>query len=758
MLLTVENTLKRTDEIIKQHSQELQAIHKYQQAANYLSAAQMLLLSNVQLKKPLRETDLKPYQETYLHGFQGINLIYAHLNRLITRHNANMSLLTGSGHATSAILANLYLEGSLQEFYRDLNLQSSGVLKFIRDFSSPSGFHHHLDPAIPGSIFEGGFEDHVLSTAYGAILDNPDMIVACLIGDYEAETGSTANAWQCHKFIDPIESGAVLPIVYLERGGAEKSSMISSMSDPELEELFISYGYAPVFVSTPDIHAKLLGSLDWAYHEIRKIQESFRQNLRIENPRWPLLLIRIEEPKGQLPKNPTVRQIEEWLRSFEPEALFDEIGINESILKMCPRGPRRMGMNPHTYGGSICHELTQGDLADFQINVYEKESQTFRRGTILIENSQSLERYLKDLMQANPCNIRIFSPMEGDSRHSTFMDPFSAQDHESARLLTTMNPSICQGWFQGYTETGRHGLFVTTEHSLNSISCMIDQYVKYLSRANQIPWRLPVPSLNYLIMYPEEDPGFLSFLLNKKGDTVRLYFPPDANCLTCTINHCLQTKNLITLTFIGKQPLPQWLSMDEAINHCRAGGSMWKWASTEEGVNPDVVLAGIGDQATLEVMAAAQLLRTEVPRLRVRVVNIKDLLVLENDVRYPCGMDQEMFDALFTPSRPVIFNFHGYASTLQQILFHRGDSRRFHIHGHQDEGISLTPFDQAIRNGTSRFHLILQAIRLASHINPQVAANASELITFFNYKLRDAREYIHKKGKDPEEISKWQWR
>lgn len=797
-----QNQQKVVEEVKLKYYDRLELLKLYQRASNYLTATQIYLQNNFLLEEPLKPEDIKPRLLGHWGTSPGINLIYAHLNRLIIQYELDMFLITGPGHGAPANLSNLYLEGSLHEYYPDLTFTREGLGKFIRRFSWPDGFPSHLYPGIPGTIHEGGELGYALSTAFGAVMDNPGLIVACIIGDGEAETGPTATAWHSTKFLDPAESGAVLPIVHINGYKISSPTIYGTMSDQELFSLFTGYGYQPFIVSGQDLDAKLFVVLDCAYSEIKKIQQAARTGQPIHQPKWPVILLK--SPKGmsgikeingqkiegtyrahQVPAkdcktNPkSLKLIEQWLLSYKPETLFDSNGRpNPLLLDQCPKGQKRMGMNPHTLGGKMCRDLLFQDVYKYQIKLDSSKSK-IERGKKKISNMETLIPVLEDVIKNNPHNFRIFSPDELESNrlnvfkatHRDYQWPLQTWDTyidpKNGRVLEILSEHTCQGWLEGYVLTGRYGLFPSYEAFLGIISTMVDQYAKFIKMSREFPWRLPVPSLNYIATsslwrqehngFSHQNPGFMNILLNKKGRTVRIYLPPDANCLISTIEHCLTSKNYINLVIAEKHEMPQWLTMEEAIEHCRAGISIWKWACTDNGVDPDVVLVGLGDLVTIEVLAAAEILLKEIPELRVRVVNVTDLLVLEHNSAHPHGLNQEMFDALFTTDRPVIFNFHGYRSALKQLLFHRGDTERFHVNGYQEEGTTTTPFDMLVRNGASRFHIINEAIRLTAPHNSKVAAIANEKISHFEYVLKSHHGYIKEYGEDPEAISNWEW-
>ena len=793
------------EQIRQAHGAELDAIARYRRVTNYLAAAQIYLKSNVLLAEPLKPEHIKDRLLGHWGTSPGINLVYAHLNHLIMRYDLDMFLVTGPGHGAPANLANLYLENTLHDYYPELTLDRAGVEKFVRRFSWPGGFPSHLYPGVPGTIHEGGELGYALATAFGAAMDNPDLIVACIVGDGEAETGPTAAAWHSYKFLDPAESGAVLPVLHLNGYKIANPTIYGTMSDEELLALFTGYGYQVIFVEGDDLDASLYGAMDWAYHEIRRIQQAARFGQPIEKPRWPVILMR--SPKGmsgvkemdgepiegsyrshQVPipdpkTNPEhLRLLEGWLRSYHIEELFDEQGRPKpEILEQCPKGDLRMGSNPHTFGGRIRRDLDLPDIFEYAVRVEQvAASEAGPEKNSLVSGPEMLARYLSDVILRNLRTFRIFSPDELESNKLTAVLDVTKRDYQwpvpphnekitshDGRVLEILSEHTLQAWLQGYLLTGRYGLFPSYEAFLNIVVSMMDQFSKFLKMSGEFPWRLPVASLNYLETstlwrqehngFSHQSPGLINDILNRKAQVSRVYLPPDANCLISTVDHCLRSKDYVNLVIANKPPMPQWLSMEDAIAHCRAGASVWQWASIDDGVNPDVVLVGIGDNPTLEVMAAAHILRNEMPELRVRVVNVTDLFILEKETAHPHGLDSEMFEALFTPDIPVIVNFHGYPSAVKQLLFGRDHTRRFHINGYQEEGTTTTPFDMNVRNGTDRYHLIMQAIRLAAARNPRVAVRASERVHHYEYVLLAFRRYIDENGVDPEEISNWQW-
>jgi xylulose-5-phosphate/fructose-6-phosphate phosphoketolase len=780
-------------------STELAPVTRYRRATNYLAAVQIYLQDNVLLDEPLRSTHIKDRLLGHWGTCPGINLVYAHLNRLIRERDANILLITGPGHGAAANLANLYLEGTLSEFYPELTRDRNGLERFVRAFSWPGGFPSHLSPPVPGTIHEGGELGYALATAFGAALDNPDLIVACIVGDGEAETGPTATAWHSTKFLDPATSGAVLPILHLNGFKISSPTIFATMTDTELTDLFTGYGYAPHIVdidTVEDPDAVMAEAMDRAYDAIRAIQSDARTG-RIERWRWPVLLLR--SPKGwtgpvaidgvpiagtfrahQVPAkdaqtNPAhLAVLETWLRSYQPEELFDADGCPEpDILALCPTGMQRIGMNPHTRGWQLRRALELPPLADFDLPMRGPGQTTAsaleRAGTYLAEVLRRSERER---------NLRIVCPDETtsnllgavftatDRAYTWPVEEAAAKDADLAptgRVMEILSEHTCQGWLQGYLQTGRHGLFPCYEAFVTIVDSMANQYGKWLKMSAETPWREPVPSLTYLLTsdtwrqdhngYSHQGPGFINSLLTKKGSIVRIYLPPDANSLVSTLDHCLRSAGYINLVIATKQLLPQWLTMDEATTHNEAGASIWPWAGNGDSERPDVILAAAGNVPTIEALAAAKTLREELPQLAVRVVNVVDLLVLDSVAGHPHRMDDAEFERLFTADRPVIFNFHGYPSAIHQLIYKRTNPQRFHVRGYVEEGTTTTPFDMLVRNQTSRYHLVIEALRRAAGIS----SRAAPIIERYERKLREHRRFIEAEGVDPPEIRDWSW-
>ena len=774
---------------------------RYLRAVNYLAAAQVYLKDNVLLEEPLRPEHVKDRLLGHWGTCPGINLVYAHLNRLILQTDTSIALITGPGHGAAANLANLWLEGSLAEFYPEMTLDRAGLERFVRAFSWPDGFPSHLSPALPGVIHEGGELGYALATAFGAVLDNPELLVACIVGDGEAETGPTATSWHGTKFLNPATDGAVLPILHLNGYKIASPTLFGTMGDDEIHSLFAGYGWTCRIVDlTPDVHAALDAVMLRCWEEIGGIQAAARAGRPQERPRWPMIVLRT--PKGwtgpeevdglaiegthrshqvpgkNLKTDPRhLAVVERWLRSYRVEELFDAGGRPApDLLASCPRGSRRMALNPHTFGGHIRRPLVLPPLEDGAVAV---EPQA--RGRVRASSMELLGSYLRQVVVENePArNFRIVCPDELESnklgavlevtrRQYTWPLPAEADRiGPDGRVLEVLSEHLCQGWLQGYLLTGRHGLFPCYEAFLPIVDGMMNQYAKFLKSALEVPWRRPISSLNYVLTseawrqdhngYSHQGPGFLNNLLTKKGHTYRIYLPPDANSVVATLEACLRSTDTINLVIAGKQPMPQWLPLDEAREHCRVGVSIWRWASTGEGEDPQIVLAACGDNLTLETVAAAQILRREAPEWRVRVVNITDLLTLGIPQKYPHGLTEERFQRLFPRRVPVIVNFHGYTAAVKQLVHERPDNARFDINGYREEGTTTTPFDMHVRNRTSRYHVVRQAARHVALHDPAVSAKAEELVRKYERRIVEHGEWIRARGVDPPEIEGWSW-
>jgi len=786
---------------------EIEGLHAYFRAANYLGAAQIYLRDNCLLEEPLRADDIKPRLLGHWGTVPGINFVYAHLNRLIQARDANVLLITGPGHGAPANLANLYLEGSLAEVYPEFTLGRAGLDRLVKSFSWPGGFPSHLTPGTPGTIHEGGELGYALATAFGAAFDNPDLIVACIVGDGEAETGPTATAWHSTKFLDPAGDGAVLPILHLNEYKISSRTIFGAMDEAELRALFTGYGYDVEYVAVAAndshdecaaAHRRMAAAVDRAFEGIRHIQVAACGGRRPEKPRWPMIVLR--SPKGwtgiaeldghpiegsyrshQVPvkdvrTNPDhLRALDQWLRSYRPHELFDKDGRPAPrVLAACPSGERRMGMSPHANGGRLRRELTRPPWQGFAVGVSD-------RGASLRADTKVLAGYLREVIRQNEAaaNFRIVCPDEMtsnrlgavfDATPRQFVWPTDPHDEAigpRGRVLEILSEHTCQGWLQGYLLTGRHGLFPCYEAFVAIVDSMMGQYAKFLKQAAEVHWRAPVSSFTYLLTsegwrqdhngYSHQMPGFINTLLNKKARNVRVYLPPDANCLLSTIDHCMTSLDKINLVIASKQPMPQWLTAAEAADHCRDGASVWGWASTAGGADPDVVLACSGVYPTTEALAAAWHLRRELPELRLRLVNITDLLILELDSYHPHGLGPEQFDDLFPPDRPVVYNFHGYPSAVKQLLFARPHIHRFEVNGYEEEGTTTTPFSLLAANRVDRYTVLAQLVLAAARRSPAVASRADEVIGSAERKRTELLAYAEEHGEDAPEITEWTW-
>jgi xylulose-5-phosphate/fructose-6-phosphate phosphoketolase len=776
----------------------LEALEMYRRAANYLSAAQVYLQSNVLLRQPLKPEHIKPRLLGHWGTAPGINLVYAHLDRVIVERGASVLLVTGPGHGAAANLANHYLDGSLLEFYPEMTRDAAGLERFVRDFSWPGGFPSHLVPGTPGTIYEGGELGYSLATAVGAALDNPGLVVACIVGDGEAETGPLAASWSANRFLDPRTSGAVLPILHANGFKIASATITGTMTDDELVTLFTGFGWEPIVVGGTDaedgIDERMAAAMDRSFDMIADVQGRARDGERAFRPRWPLIVLRT--PKGwtgpkeidgrsiegshrshQVPASDLRRNaahlavVEDWLRSYRPDELFDERGQPAAqILDFVPEGDRRMGMNRHAIGGRVRRPLDLPDAAIAGVTVDQP-------GATDIGALEQAGIYLAEVMRRSEAdrNFRIFCPDELESNklnavlgitERAFTWTADAADSHYApegRVIEVLSEHLCEGFLEGYLKTGRHGLFPCYEAFIQIADSMVAQFAKWLKVSSEVPWRPPIASLNILLTsdawrqdhngYSHQNPGFINSLLTKKGSVLRITLPPDANTLVETIERCLRSTGYINLVIATKQPLPQWLSTHEAKEHAIAGVSIWRWASTDEGVAPDVVLAAAGMVPTNEVLAAADLLRRDLPELRVRVVNVMDLMRLDSRGGHPHALPADDFEQLFTRDRHVVFSFHGYPSAIHQLISARPEPTRFHVRGYVEEGVTTTPFDMLIRNNVSRFQLAIEAIRRTGlHL-----AGASAAIDRYLLRIEEHHRYISEHGEDPEDITAWRW-
>ena len=742
--------------------ERLAHLDAFWRAANYLGLAQLYMKDNALLARPLRAEDIKPRLLGHWGTVPGLNLVNAHLNRLIQDTDASVLLVVGPGHGAPSTLACFYLEGTLAEYDPALTLDAAGAGHLARQFSWPMGAPSHTYPGTPGTIQEGGELGYSLAHAYGAALDNPDLLVACVVGDGEAETGPLATAWHSNKFLNPATSGAVLPILHLNGYKLSGPTILGRMSDEELDHLFRGYGYQVRIVSGDDpaqVHPAMWQTMDWAYAEIRGIQEQSRNRHPVEKPAWPMIILRT--PKGwtcpkeldgrplegtfhshQVPiadpaTNPAhLALVEQWMRSYRPQELFDAAGRPvPEVTAICPKGDRRMGMNPHANGGAVLVPLAMPDFRQYAIEVPSP-------GALEVEGTRQVGTMLRNVFRASADakNFRFFCPDETTSNRMekifeatgrAFLWPLLDTDEFMARdgrVLEVLSEHQCQGWLEGYLLTGRHGMFACYEAFIPIIDSMLNQYAKWLKVAREVPWRKPLASLNYLLTshvwrqdhngYTHQVPSFIDNVINKKSSVARVYLPPDANTLLSVVDHCLRSRDYVNLVVASKQANPQWLDMKSAVEHCARGASIWSWASSDER-SPDVVLCAAGDVPTTETLAAAWLLRREVPDLQVRVVNVVDLLALMSPSDHPHGLDDETFIDLFTEDRPVIFAFHGYPRVIHELVHHRPNPGRFHVRGYIEEGRTTTPFDMLVLNRMSRFDLAMAALKRAVRLRPR---------------------------------------
>ncbi len=777
--------------------EELKAIDAYWRAANYLSVGQIYLYDNPLLKEPLKLQHIKPRLLGHWGTTPGQNFIYVHLNRIIRNLDVNMIYISGPGHGGPGLVANTYLEGTYSEFYPNVSQDAVGMKRLFRQFSFPGGIPSHAAPETPGSIHEGGELGYALSHAYGAAFDNPDLIVACVVGDGEAETGPLATAWHSNKFLNPVHDGAVLPILHLNGYKIANPAVLARISHEELESLFTGYGYKPYFVEGDEpeaMHQLMASTLDRVFQEIRAIQDNARTSGVPTRPRWPMIILRT--PKGwtgpkevdglktegfwrshQVPfaemaaKPGHVKLLEEWMKSYRPEELFDEDGRPvPEIANLAPRGNRRMGANPHANGGALLKDLKMPDFRDYALEVPGP-------GQVFGEATRVMGQFLRDIMKLNKDarNFRVMGPDETASNRLTALfevtdrawmaETIPEDDHlaPDGRVMEILSEHTCQGWLEGYLLTGRHGFFSCYEAFIHIVDSMFNQHAKWLKVCKEIPWRRPVASLNYLLTshvwrqdhngFSHQDPGFIDHVVNKKADIVRVYFPPDANTLLSVTDHCLRSRDYVNVIVAGKQPQPQWLDMDAAVKHCTSGIGIWEWASSDRGIAPDVVMACCGDVPTIETLAAVELLRRYAPDLRVRVINVVDLMTLQPREEHPHGLSDSEFDTLFTTDKPIIFAYHGYPWLIHRLTYRRTNHKNLHVRGYKEEGTTTTPFDMVVRNDLDRFHLVSDVIDRVEKLG-YAAAYAKQAL---RDKLIEHREYITKYGEDMPEIRNWTW-
>jgi xylulose-5-phosphate/fructose-6-phosphate phosphoketolase len=771
-------------------------MHAYWRAANYLSVGQIYLQDNALLERPLRLEDIKPRLLGHWGTTPGLNFLYVHLNRLITEHDLDMINVIGPGHGGPGLVAQTYLEGSYTERYPAIERSRNGLHRLFRQFSWPGGIPSHVSSETPGSIHEGGELGYSLAHAYGAAFDNPNLIVACIIGDGEAETGPLAASWHSNKFLNPARDGAVLPILHLNGFKIANPTVLARIPREELTELLLGYGYEPHVVEGDDpavVHQALAGTLDIILGQIREIQAAARTNGGASRrPRWPMMVFRT--PKGwtgpkfvdgkpvegtwrahQVPisefKKPEhLAQLEEWMRSYRPRELFDDDGrFRPELAVLAPTGHRRMGANPHANGGETLRPLAMPHCRSYAVDVQTP-------GIVRAEATRVLGSFLRDVMKLNleSRNFRLFGPDETASNRldavyqvsgkewMAEVDPVDVNLSADGRVMEVLSEHLCEGWLEGYLLTGRHGLFSCYEAFIHIVDSMLNQHAKWLKVSSKIPWRAPIASLNYLLTshvwrqdhngFSHQDPGFIDHVANKKAEIARIYLPPDANCLLSVADHCLRSRNYVNLIIAGKQPEWQWLDIDAAVRHCAAGAGIWSWAGTED-ADPDVVMACAGDVPTLETLAAVTLLRTYVPDICIRVVNVVDLMVLQPQAEHPHGLDDRDFDELFTPDKPVIFAFHGYPAMIHKLVYQRRNHANIHVHGFEEEGTTTTPFDMVVLNHLDRYQLALDAIRWI----PRLAAQIEPATERYWAAMERHKRYIDEHGEDMPEVRDWCW-
>jgi xylulose-5-phosphate/fructose-6-phosphate phosphoketolase len=777
--------------------EELRKMHAYWRAANYLSVGQIYLYANPLLREPLKFEHIKPRLLGHWGTTPGLNFIYVHFNRLIKKHDLNVIYVAGPGHGGPGLVANTYLEGTYSELYPNISQTEGGLKKLFKQFSFPGGIPSHVAPETPGSIHEGGELGYSIAHAYGAAFDNPDLLVCCVVGDGEAETGPLAASWHSNKFLNPVRDGTVLPILHLNGYKIANPTVLSRLSDAELTQLFTGYGYKPYFVEGHDpetMHQLMAHTLDTIIEEIHAIQNDARTRGAAGLPVWPMIVLRT--PKGwtgpkvvdgkpvedtwrahQVPvtsfiSHPDhVKILEEWLRSYRPEDLFDEKGkLIPELTELAPSGERRMGTNPRANGGLLLKDLVMPDFREYAVKVTKP-------GTETAEATRVLGNLLRDVMKRNADskNFRVFGPDETASNrldalyevtNKVFMEPMLPTDEHlsgDGRVMEVLSEHMCQGWLEGYLLTGRHGFFSCYEAFIHIVDSMFNQHAKWLKVTRNIPWRRPIASLNYLLTshvwrqdhngFTHQDPGFIDHVVNKKADVVRVYLPPDANTLLSVADHCLRSRNYVNVIVAGKQLALQWLDMESAIEHCTNGIGIWRWASTDKGSEPDVVMACAGDIPTLETLAAVDLLRQHFPDIKVRVVNVVDLMTIQPSTEHPHGLSDREFDSIFTTDKPVIFAYHGYPWLIHRLTYRRTNHDNFHVRGYKEEGTTTTPFDMTVLNDLDRFHLAGDVVDRV----PRFQRVGAHFKQFLRNKLVEHKQYICEHGDDLPEIRDWKW-
>ncbi len=790
--------MTETVEIESLRAADAERLEAYWRAANYLSVGQIYLLDNPLLREPLVPEHVKPRLLGHFGTTPGLNLIYAHLNRAILQRGLDVLYITGPGHGGPGLVANAYLEGTYSEVYPHVGMDEDGLRQLFRQFSFPGGIPSHAAPETPGSIHEGGELGYALAHAYGAAFDNPDLVVACVIGDGEAETGPLATSWHANKLLNPRIDGAVLPILHLNGYKIANPTVLARIPDDELEALMRGYGHEPLFVSIDaaddhlDAHRRFAAALDSALGRIAAIQHAARAEGVTERPTWPMIVLR--SPKGwtgprevdglpvegtwrshQVPVTDVrtnadhLRVLEDWLRSYEPHELFDDEGrLLPELAELAPAGDKRMSAIPHANGGLLLRDLALPDFRSYALDVEHP-------GVDTAESTRVLGEFLRDVIARNPHNFRLFGPDETASNRLDAAFEVTARAWDArvestdeglasdGRVMEVLSEHLCQGWLEGYLLTGRHGLFNCYEAFIHIVDSMFNQHAKWLKVTRAIPWRQPIASLNYLLSshvwrqdhngFSHQDPGFIDHVANKKAEIIRVYLPPDANTLLSVADHCLRSRDYVNVIVAGKQPALQYLSMADAIAHCTRGIGIWEWASNDEDAEPDVVLGCCGDVPTLETLAAAAILRERLPELRVRVVNVVDLMRLQPDTEHPHGLSDKEFDSLFTTDRPVVFAYHGYPWLIHRLTYRRMNHANLHVRGYKEEGTTTTPFDMVMLNDLDRFHLVIDVIDRLPHLAGTADHLRQDMI---DSRLR-ARAYGREHGEDPPEIRDWTW-
>ena len=795
--ISADGTARSTIKSAPLSRNELDKIDAYWRAANYLSVGQIYLYDNPLLKKPLKKEHVKPRLLGHWGTTPGLNFIYAHLNRVIKQRDLNMIYIIGPGHGGPGIVANAYMEGTYSEVYPNIAQDEEGMKRLFTQFSFPGGIPSHVAPETPGSIHEGGELGYAISHAYGAAYDNPDLIVACVVGDGEAETGPLATSWHSNKFLNPLSDGVVLPILHLNGYKIANPCVLARISHEELDQLFRGYGYTPYFVEGSDpekMHQLMASTLDNILEDIRRIKADASRTGVMKRPLWPMIILRSPKgwtcpkeidgkrtegywrshqvPMGEMHEKPAhIKILEKWMKSYKPEELFDKTGrLKPELAELPPKGNRRMSANPHANGGLLLRDLRLPDFRDYAVNVTKP-------GAITAESTRVMGKFLRDTMKLNmeSRNFRLFSPDENNSNRwqdamevtnrAWMAERYPYDDHlaPDGRVMEMLSEHQCQGWLEGYLLTGRHGFFSCYEAFIHIIDSMFNQHAKWLKVCHEIPWRRPIASLNYLLSshvwrqdhngFSHQDPGFIDHVVNKKAEVVRVYLPPDANTLLSVTDHCLRSRNYVNVVVAGKQPAPQWLTMDQAVKHCTAGIGIWEWASNDKGAEPDVVMACCGDVPTLETLAAVDLFRQHLPALKIRVINVVNLMKLQPQSEHPHGLSDPDFDALFTKDKPIVFAFHGYPWLIHRLTYRRTNHKNLHVRGYKEEGTTSTPFDMVVRNDLDRFHLVGDVIdRL-----PQLGSRAAYAKQAISDKLLEHKQYIAKYGDDMPEITDWQW-